>query len=399
MTELESAKKMRTRKIVFYTVIIFFILGLIAVWYSHYMGNYSKKGILTLHGWVEGTEVSLSSKVSGNIIKLPVDEGDEIKIGDLLTQVDSEQIKSRLDAARAEIESTKEMLQRAADDVSILESRVKGATIALELSQKQSKAKINKARANIKVVNEWLKQAEYNYVKAEKDYIRFSSLIKKKKISQSKMDSIEEIYNVSKAGVERIKKDQEKSRANLALAKTTITEIELKKNELETLKRKYNRARTEVDIVKSTLDSAKAKKQERAATLDDTYIYSPVKGTIVEKFIELGEHVVPGTPILLVIDMDQLYIKTYVEQIYIGKIKYKDKARIYVDSFPDRFFEGRITFIAPKAEFTPRDVQMDEHRSRIVYKVEVGINNPDGILKPGMPADVDVRWDKDQPWK
>jgi len=399
MTELDSAKKMRTRKIIYYTVITFFILGLIAVWYSGYMGKYSKKGILTLHGWVEGTDVSLSAKVSGNIIKLPVDESDEVKVGDLIAQIDSEQIKSRLDAATADIENAKEMLKRAADDVSILESRVKGAKIALELSQKQSKARIGKANAGLKVASERLKQSEYNYVKAEKDYIRFSALIKKKKISQSKMDSIEEIYNVSKAGVERTKKDLEKSRANLALAKTTITEIELKKNELETLKRKYNKSKTEIDIAESTLNSAKAKKKERAATLADTYIYTPVKGTIIEKFVELGEHVVPGTPTVLVIDMDQLYIKTYVEQIYIGKIKYKDKARIYVDSFPDRFFEGRITFIAPKAEFTPRDVQMDEHRSRIVYKVEVGIDNPEGILKPGMPADIDVRWDKDQPWK
>ena len=399
MTELDSTKKMRIRKIIFYTVIIFFILGLIAVWYASYMGKYSQKGILTLHGWVEGTEVSLSSKVSGNIIKLPVDEGDQVAIGDLVALIDSEQIKSRLDAATADIENAKEMLKRAADDVSILESRVKGANIALELSKKQSEAMIDKAKATIKVANERLKQSEYNYEKAKKDYIRFSALIKKKKISQSKMDSIEEIYNVTQAEVERIKKDLEKSRANLALVKTTITEIELKKNELETLKREYNRSKTEIDIAKATLDFAKAKKKERAATLADTYIYSPVKGTIIEKFVELGEHVVPGTPTVLIIDMAQLYIKTYVEEIYIGKIKYKDKARIYVDSFPDRFFEGRITFIAPKAEFTPRDVQMDEHRSRIVYKVEVGINNPEGILKSGMPADIDVKWDKEQPWK
>ena len=131
----------------------------------------------------------------------------------------------------------------------------------------------------------------------------------------------------------------------------------------------------------------------------DTYIYSPVKGTIVEKFVELGEHVVPGTPAVLVIDMDQLYIKTYVEEIHIGKVKYNSPARIYVDSFPDRYFEGKITFIAPKAEFTPRDVQMEEHRSRIVYKVEVGILNPEGILKPGMPADVDLKWDQDKSWE
>jgi len=398
MVENKSAKKIKTRKLVFAVAVISLVLGLAAVWYTSYMGKVTKKGFITLHGWVEGTEVVLSSKVTGNIIKRPVDEGDKVKIKDLIAQIDSEQIRSKLKAAYANIENAKDGLKRAADNVSVFESRVKGAKIALELARKQSAARISEAKAGFEATKERLKQFEYNYVKAKKDFIRFSALIKKKKISQSKMDSIQERYNVTKAEVEQLKNDLDKSRASLSLAKATVTEIEFKKNELETLERKYNKAKTEINMAKSKLDSVKAKKNEIAATLADTYIYSPVEGTVVDKFVEIGEHVVPGTPVVLIIDMNKLYVKSYVEQIHIGKIKYNDVARIYVDSYPGRYFDGKIIFIAPKAEFTPRDIQMKEHRSKIVYKVKIGIDNPEGILKPGMPADIYIKWDKDQTW-
>ena len=398
MPENQSSKKVRTRKFLLIMVIVIFILGLVSVWYSHYMGSRTKKGILTLHGWIEGDDVTVSPKVTGEVIKLSVIEGDNVKKGDLIARIDSEQIQARLNAATAGVNNAQHALKKTIDDVSILESRVTGAEIALNLVKKQSAAKIKDAAAGIASARERLNQTGYNYEKAHKDYIRFSALIKRKKISQSKMDSIEEKFKVSKAEVERTKKGLEMSEAKLALAKTTITEISLRDNELEILEKQLTRTRTEVGISKAVLASAKAKKEENSATLDDTYIYSPIKGVVVEKFVEMGEHVVPGAPIVLLIDMAGLYVKTYVEEEYIGKVKYKDPARIYVDSFPDRHFEGRVTLIAPRAEFTPRDVQMDEHRSKIVYKVKIGINNPEGILKTGMPADVYLKWDKDQPW-
>ena len=399
MVENNTSNGMGKRKTLFYTVVFFFLLSIIATWYaSCVMGRSSKEGILTLHGWVEGTEITLSSKVTGNIIKLPIDEGVEVKAKDLMLQIDSEQIKAELEAAKADTINAADVLKNAANNVLILESKVEGAAIALELIRAQSAASIKTAIAERSATEELLKQCEFNYDKAQKDYVRFSALIKKKKISETKMDSIEEAYRVNKARVEQAKKDIEKSRAELSMARTTLAEIRLKANNLETLKRELNKAKISVDIAQSALEAKKAKQKKMAADLADTYIYTPVKGTIIEKFVELGEHVVPGAPTVLIIDRDEMYIKTYVEQIYIGKIKYNDPARIYIDSFPDRYFEGRVTLIAPKAEFTPRDVQMDEHRSRIVYKVEVGINNPEGLVKPGMPADVLLKWDKNQPW-
>ena len=394
----EAVKSLRKRKIIFYTILFFFILGLICAWYSGYLGKHTKKGMLELHGWVEGDENNLSSKVTGNIIKLAVDEGDDVKNGDFILQIDSAQITAKLEEAKAEVLNRTESLKLARDNVAVLESKFNGATIGLELSQKQSSAKIKEGKAVFLAAEEALKQAEFNYINAKRDYDRFLVLSEKKNISQSKMDNVEKIYHVCIAEVERAKKNLDSCNAKFAMAKTTLSEIKLKKNNIETLEKMIERARTNVEIAKSLLEISKANEKCIAADLSDTYIYSSVNGTVIEKFVELGEHVVPGTPVVLIIDMDKLYIKTYVEQIFIGKVKHNDTARIYVDSFPDRYFEGKVTFISPRAEFTPRDVQMEEHRSKIVYRVEIGVEKNEGILKPGMPADVVLKWDKDVSW-
>ena len=395
----KNVQQIRFRRILFFVIIFFFLCGLGAVYYSTTYEGSSKKGFIRLHGWVEGTDVSLSAKVKGEMVKLNVDEGSEVKIGDLVARIDSEQIQSRIADADARIAGSETMLTKTNNQVEILQSKLLGAKIALELSGKQSEAKINQAKASLASTKAVLQQAETNFSKAEKDYIRFSALIKKKTISQSKMDSIEEAYQVMRAEVERATRGVLLAEAGLSLAKSSLTEIRLRENDIETFKKELLAARTDEKTAQSVVDSALAKKREIAATLADTFIYAPVKGTITDKVTELGENVVPGTPIVVVTDITQLYVKTYIEQLDIGKVKLNNPCRIYVDSFPDRFFGGRVIFVASKAEFTPRDVQMEEYRSSMVYKIKVGIDNPEGILKPGMPADIDLKWDKDQPWK
>jgi len=395
----KDAQKIRFRRLLFFTVLFFFLCGAGAAYYSTTHEGRSKKGFLRLHGWVEGTEVSLSAKVKGQIIELNVEEGSEVKKGDLVAQIDSEQIRSRISNAEALIAEARAALTKTHNYVEILQSRLRGSRIALELSRKQSKARISQAEAGLASTKAVLEQAETNFSKAEKDYIRFRPLAKKKTISESKMDSVEEAYKVTKAAVERATREIFLAEASLALARSSLTEIRLRENDVDTLGKELIAARTDESIAEAVVAAALARKREIDATLADTFIYSPVKGTVTDKVIELGENVVMGTPIVVVTDMAQLYVKTYVEQVDIGKVKLDDPCRIYVDSFPERYFEGKVIFVASRAEFTPRDVQMNEHRSSMVYKIKVGIDNPEGILKPGQPADVDLRWDKDQQWR
>jgi len=391
-------KKIRLRKFLLLIIVFFFLCGLGAVYYSsnHYGGQ--KKGIFGLHGWVEGTDVSLSAKVKGQVIKLNVDEGFDVQKNDLIARIDSAQIQSQIANAKAQIAEAEAMLTRAHNRVEILQSRLEGSRIALELSGKQSKAKIRQAEAALASAKAVLDQAETNFSKAEKDYQRFTPLAKQKTISQSRMDGVDEAYNVTKSEVERATRGIFLAEANLTLAKSTQTEIRLRENDVITLERELIAARTEESIAEAGVDSATARKSEIEATLADTYIYSPVKGTVTDKVIELGENVVLGTPLVVITDLTLLYVKTYVEQSKIGKVQLNNPCRIRVDSFPDRYFKGQVIFVAARAEFTPRDVQMNEHRTSMVYKIKVGIDNPGLILKPGMPADIDLKWDNDQPW-
>ena len=290
------------------------------------------------------------------------------------------------------------MYTKTHNQVEILQSRLLGAKIALELSRKQSEAKIKQAEASLASKKAVLDRAETNFIRAEKDYHRFSPLAEKKSISQSRMDSVEEGYKVARSEVERATRGILLAEASLSLAKSSLTEIRLKENDVNILEKELIAAKTDENIAKAVVDSALAQKREIEATLNDTFIYSPVEGTVTDKIIELGENVVYGTPIAVITDMKQLYVKTYVQQVDIGRVKLNDPCRIYVDSFPGRYFKGKVILVASKAEFTPRDVQMDEDRSIMVYKIKVGIDNPEGILKPGMPADIELKWDNDKSW-
>ena len=382
---------MKMRHFAFYLLIVLFSFAVGAVFYVSMFTSHSKD-TLKLHGWVEGTDVALSAKVKGEVIRLLVIEGSEVKKGQLVAQIKSDQIQAEDLNAQAKIEEAEAIFAKARNRVEILKSSLEGAKIALELCKSQSEAKINQAEAAVASAKAVLVQAEAKFCKAEKDYDRYCHLVKDNIISQSQMDSIEEMYKVAKAEVERASRELSNQEANLTLAKTSLTEIRLRENDVITLEKELISAINEEMIAKATVEAARAQKKKIEATLADTYIYSPVNGTVTSKMIEQGENVVPGTPLVVVTDLSDLYVKTYVEQIDIGKIKLNTPCKIKVDSFPERSFAGQVIFIASRAEFTPRDVQMDEHRTALVYKIKVGINNPEGLLKPGLPADVELKW-------
>ena len=392
-------KKILKRRLILATVIFFFLCGLGSIYYSTQIGGSSKAWIINLHGWVEGTEVSISSKVRGELIKLTVDESSDVKKGDLIAKINSERIRSQINDAKAQIREAKAMHEKTHNQVEILESRLEGAKIALSLAQEQSKAEIRQAKARLEAVKATRGQAESNLSKARKDHTRFRSLAKKKSISQSEMDSVEDEYLVNLAEMEKATRGVILAEASLSLAKSSLLGINLRENDIRTLGKEFMAAKTDEKIAKAVIESKVAKKNEIETAFSDTIITAPVNGTVTDKVIEVGEDVIPGTPIVVLTDLNTLFVKTYIEQNEIGKIKLNDPCRIFVDSFPDRFFKGQVILIASKAEFTPRDVQMNEYRSTMVYKIKIGINNPEGILKPGMPADVKLKWDTDKTWK
>lgn len=148
----------------------------------------------------------------------------------------------------------------------------------------------------------------------------------------------------------------------------------------------------------ANLEAARREAELLRTQVGKAVIRVPAAGTLLSKGIEAGELAAPGRTIAVLADLARIELKIYVPETEIGRIKLDAPARVRVDAFPERSFEARVARVDARAQFTPKDVHMPDERARLVFGVTLAVDNPEGYLKPGMPADAWVRWNPDAPW-
>jgi HlyD family secretion protein len=315
-----------------FTAVTFFLLsfGLVGCSNNH-------KGTIEASGTLEAIEVRVSARVPGQIDRLFVDEGSQVKVGDTLAVLDH---------------STQEIQWRQAQ-----------AGVALADAQYQ--LLVNGARSeDIQQANDALKQIESSAKVASDDYSRMKDLYASKSITKKQYDDAESRYVISKAQLNSAK---------------------------ENLKKINRFARPEdLEAAKARLDQAKANADLLRKQITDAYIVAPVSGTITNKPVEVGELAGVGTTIVTISQLETLNLMIYVSDSELGKVKLGGTADIVIDTYPDKTFPGRVIYISPIAEFTPKNVQTKEDRTKLVFGVKLEVNNKEGILKAGMPADAYV---------
>jgi HlyD family secretion protein len=146
-------------------------------------------------------------------------------------------------------------------------------------------------------------------------------------------------------------------------------------------------SKKDYDNMEAMYRTAKAAHEQINAAIDNAVIASPINGVVLEKNLEIGEIAFPGTPVLTVADIKDTWIKIYVNEKEMGRVKLGQKAVVTVDSFPDKEFSGNVIAISNKAEFTPKTIQTKDERVKLMFAVKIAVPNPDQKLKPGMPAD------------
>ena len=294
-------------------------------------------GTMKLSGNVEVTECNVGFKVAGKIRALKVDEGARVKEGDLIAELSSGDVKALVDQNRAALE----------------EARVKLA----ELKAGSRRQEIVKARADSASL-------EAELVKARKDFERAGTLYENGAISASRFDAAKSAYETRLGQLKSAR--QQQSLVEEGPRREDIRAAELRVKQLEAL-------------VSNT--------EEKLA---DTRLYAPISGVVFRKNVELGEIVQPGAAVFTIGDLDRPWVKVYVKEDKLALVKLGQKARITVDTYKDRSYEGTVTFISSDAEFTPKNVQTQEERVKLVFGVKVTVTNRDQELKAGMPADVRI---------
>jgi HlyD family secretion protein len=292
-------------------------------------------GELVLSGNFELEDAQLGFKTPGRVIERPVREGDRVTAGQLVARLDDAEQVAQLALRRAELAAAEAVLAE-------LEAGSRPQEIAAAAAA--------------------LRSAEAERERARLDHARLQELRDKEVISP---------------------RDLETGDAQLKVATARAAEAA----EHLALVREGPRAET-IRQARARVEQARAAVALATTLLDQTRLLSPLTGTVLSHNIEPGEFVSPGTPVVTVGETARLWVRAYLDQPDLGRVRHGQQVVVRTDSFPGRDFAGTVGFIASEAEFTPKTVQTPKERVKLVFRIKVDVPNPQDELKPGMPADV-----------
>ena len=297
-------------------------------------GPHLPPGVILVSGNIEATEVDVSFRIPGWVASRPVDEGQSVTKDAVVATLDSTELSESVTAAQAAVAAAKAALAE-------FEAGSRPEEIAA--------ARATVARAAAEAEN------------ARKEFERQGALFQRGAVSSQILDAARTAWEVASA------------RAKEAEESLKLVEAGPRSEEID-------QARARLAQVQSQLQAA-------VTRLGYATVAAPISGIVLSKNIEPGEYVVAGTPVVTVGDLENVWLRAYLNEPDLARVKVGQTAVLKTDTWPDKEYQGRVSFIASEAEFTPKSVQTVEERVKLVYRVKIDVANPSMDLKPGMPAD------------
>jgi len=292
---------------------------------------------LTLSGNIEAHQSLISFKVQGRIVELPVEEGQQMAQGALLARLEDADFKQRVKIDEAAV-------------------AVRESNLALTLAGTREQ--------DVKASHQVVLDAEADLAQKKADNDRAQRLFSKDEISAQDRDLAATALKRSEANVAAVQQ-----RYSLA---------------------QEGSRKEDIAIARANLAQANASLGLSRINATYTILRAPAAGVITVRQAELGEVVSPGSPVVTLADLDHIWLRAYIAETDLGKIRWGQDASITTDTYPGKQYHGHISFISPDAEFTPKSVQTYAERVTLVYRIKIDIDNPNHELKPGMPADAHI---------
>jgi HlyD family secretion protein len=356
--------------------------------------------VILVSGNLELTQVDLSFKTAGRMTELAVREGDFVKQGDLIAKLDSAQVEQQLLRDQAAVASAQSSLQQLQTSI-----EYQGATIdsdistrRAELAQAQAKLdelmagsrpqEIQQAQSAVADAKAWNDQAKSDWERAQALFAREDISKSQYDQARAKLDSTAAQLRQADEHLALVKEGPRTeeiagARAQVARAQAAVQTAEANRIELR-------RKREELAARKSEIDRTRAQAGMTQTQIADATVVAPIAGVVLVKSAEAGEVMAAGTTIVSLGDLAHPWLRAYINETDLGRIKLGGKVRLSTDSFPGKTYEGHISFISSEAEFTPKQIQTKEERVKLVYRIKIDVDNPHQELKNNMPVDGEI---------
>ncbi|MBI4459516.1 MAG: efflux RND transporter periplasmic adaptor subunit [Acidobacteria bacterium] len=349
-----------------------------------------ENSVIRISGNIEVTEADLSFKLSGRVTERLVSEGEMVEAGQIVARLDDAELSREVALRQAEVQAAQAALAE-------LEAGSRPEEIA------QAEAAVQRAQAQLSELQTGSRPQEL--AAAEAALQRVKAETARWDAEYERNQRLHEEGVVSTQQLEMVRANSETARARQKEAEEQWKMVQEgpRTEQIEQARAAWKEASERYTLVKAgprkeTIAQARARLEQSrqalaaaATRLSYATLYSPLSGVVLSKNIEPGEYVAPGTPVVTVGDLSNVWLRAYINETDLGRVKLGQPVRITTDTDPSKSYAGKLSFLSSQAEFTPRNVQTQQERVKLVYRVKIEIPNPEMELKAGMPADAEIQ--------
>jgi HlyD family secretion protein len=305
---------------------------------------------LRVSGHVEATEVHTAAEVGGRLLELKVEEGDRVEAGAVIARIDTEDVALQITRTRADRAAALAQLR-------LLEAGSRAEDI------RQGRAQVDASIADAAAVEAEVKAARLDLDRFEALLAANAGSVKQRDDAQARLDTA---LARQRAGQDRVRS-----------ARETLARLEA------------GTRPEEIQAARARVAAADAQIAVLEKSLRDANVVSPIAGIVTQKLVDAGEIIMRGTPLVVITDLDNAWANLFVPEPMVPRVAIGQSATVITDAGGPGI-DGKVTYISPRAEFTPRNVQTAEERSKLVYRIKVSVDNRAGVLKLGMPVDAEL---------
>lgn len=368
------------------------VLGFAAyvIWRLLFAHAAAPANVIQLSGRIEGDSSAVAAKQSGRILEIHVREGDTVKAGDVIAVLDDEQIRAREDQAHAAVADAEARAEAARAQIAVLQEQLRQSELLTEQARTDAQGRVHQAESEVVAAEAELARQEAAYRLAAFDREAYTRLAATGAVPERRGKEAVSTAEQQNAAVAAARRKVESARGALLVAKASLSNPGIRASQAGANRKQIAQQQKEVASANAKIEQARAQLSEAQANRQDLNITAPFSGTVTTRSAEPGEVVAAGTAIVTLLDLSKVYLRGFVPEGEIGKVKLDQPARVYLDSNPNQPLEAYVSRIDPEATFTPENTYFRDERVKQVVGLKLQLKSAAGYAKPGMPADGEI---------
>ena len=365
-------------------------VGIYLVWRIFFASTGPPQNVITVSGRLEGDVSTVAAKFSGRILEIRVREGDVVNAGDVIAVLDDEQIRARESQAQAAVSDAEAKAEAARAQIAVLQEQLRQSELLTEQAHTDAQGRVHQAESEVVAAEAELAKQEAAYRIAAFDRDAYTRLAATGAVSERKGKEASTTAEQQTAAVAAARKRVDSARGALLIAQASLKNPGIRASQAGANRKQIAAQQKEVASSNAKVEQARAQLTEAQANRKDLNITAPFSGTVATRTAEPGEVVAAGTAIVTMLDLSKVYLRGFVPEGDIGKVKLDQPARVYLDSNPNQPLDAYVSRIDPEATFTPENTYFRDERVKQVVGIKLQLKAGTGFAKPGMPADGEI---------